>query len=47
VLEIVEAGSKTARGHAQQTMARVREAVFGWDRKRKEINGGRDAANAG
>jgi tryptophanyl-tRNA synthetase len=47
VLEIVEAGSKTARGHAQQTMARVREAVFGWDRKRKEIDSGGDAANAG
>ena len=47
VLEIVEAGSKTARGHAQQTMARVREAVFGWDRKRKEIDASGDAANAG
>jgi tryptophanyl-tRNA synthetase len=47
VLEIVEAGSKTVRGHAQQTMARVREAVFGWDRKRKEIDSGGDAANAG
>jgi tryptophanyl-tRNA synthetase len=47
VLEIVEAGSKTARGHAQQTMARVREAVFGWDRKHREIHGGGDAAKAG
>jgi tryptophanyl-tRNA synthetase len=47
VLEIVEAGSKTARGHAQQTMTRVREAVFGWDRKRKEIDGSGGAANAG
>ena len=47
VLEIIDAGSKRARTHAQQTMARVREAVFGWDRKRKEIDSGRDAANAG
>jgi tryptophanyl-tRNA synthetase len=35
VLEIVDGGSKAARAHAQQTMTRVREAVFG-DRKRKE-----------
>ena len=47
VLEIVQAGSKTARGHAQKTMARVREAVFGWDRKRREIDSGGDVANAG
>jgi tryptophanyl-tRNA synthetase len=47
VLEIVDAGSKTARGHAQQTMVRVREAVFGWDRKRKEIDAGGNAANGG
>ena len=40
VLEIVDAGSKAARVHAQQTMARVREAVFGWEKKRKEISGG-------
>jgi tryptophanyl-tRNA synthetase len=37
VLEIIEAGSKVARTHAQQTMVRVREAVFGWDEKRKEV----------
>jgi tryptophanyl-tRNA synthetase len=45
VLEIIDAGSKVARTHAQQTMVRVREAVFGWEKKRKEISGG--AANAG
>lgn len=43
VLEIIDAGSKTARVHAQQTMAGVREVVFGWEKKRKEISGG-DAA---
>ena len=45
VLEIIDAGSKVARTHAQRTMVRVREAVFGWEKKRKEISGG--AANAG
>jgi tryptophanyl-tRNA synthetase len=37
VLDIIDAGSKTARVHAQETMARVREAVFGWEKKRKEV----------
>ena len=37
VLEIIDAGSKAARTHAQQTMVRVREAIFGWDKKRKEV----------
>src|SRR3984957_16732910 len=37
VLEIIDAGSKTARTEAQTTMSRVREAVFGWDKKRNEI----------
>jgi len=37
VLEIIDAGSKVARTHAQQTMVRVREAVFGWDEKRQEV----------
>jgi tryptophanyl-tRNA synthetase len=37
VLEILDAGSKKARTVAQGTMERVREAVFGWDKKRKEI----------
>jgi tryptophanyl-tRNA synthetase len=37
VMEIIDAGSKTARAEAQTTMSRVREAVFGWDKKRNEI----------
>ncbi|MBZ5541404.1 MAG: tryptophan--tRNA ligase [Acidobacteriia bacterium] len=37
VLEIVDAGSKKARKVAQETMARVREAVFGWEKKRAEV----------
>jgi tryptophanyl-tRNA synthetase len=40
VLEILDAGSKHARVEAQQTMERVREAVFGWKRKRSEIHAG-------
>ena len=40
VLEVIDAGSQKARKVAQGTMERVREAVFGWQRKRKE------AANA-
>jgi tryptophanyl-tRNA synthetase len=39
VLEILNDGSGKARDQAQKTMARVREAVFGWDSKRKEIFG--------
>jgi len=39
VLEILDAGSKRARVVAQGTMERVREAVFGWGKKRKEIGG--------
>jgi tryptophanyl-tRNA synthetase len=39
VLEILDAGSKKARVVAQGTMQRVREAVFGWEKKRKEIGG--------
>src|SRR6267154_687661 len=39
VLEILDAGSKKARTVAQGTMERVREAVFGWSKKRKEIGG--------
>ena len=45
VLELIDAGSKRARVEAVKTMARVREAVFGWEKKRKEISGG-TAANA-
>lgn len=40
VLEILDGGSKKAREVAQGTMERVREAVFGWDKKRKEVAGG-------
>jgi tryptophanyl-tRNA synthetase len=47
VLEVIDAGSKKARAAAQQTMSRVREAVFGWEKKRKEISSGGSAANAG
>ena len=39
VLEILNDGSGKARDQAQKTMARVREAVFGWDSKRKKIFG--------
>jgi tryptophanyl-tRNA synthetase len=39
VLEILDVGSKKARAVAQGTMERVREAVFGWSKKRKEIGG--------
>jgi tryptophanyl-tRNA synthetase len=40
VLEILDEGSKKARKVAKGTMERVREAVFGWEKKRKEIGGG-------
>jgi len=40
VLEILDAGSKKARKVAQGTMERVREAVFGWEKKRKEVASG-------
>jgi tryptophanyl-tRNA synthetase len=46
VLELIDAGSKRARVEAGKTMTRVREAVFGWEKKRKEISGGGTAANA-
>ena len=39
VLQILNRGSDRARDQAQKTMSRVREAVFGWDSKRKEIFG--------
>jgi tryptophanyl-tRNA synthetase len=47
VLEILDEGSNRARRVAQGTMERVREAVFGWQKKRKEISGGGTASNAG
>lgn len=37
VLEVIDAGSAKARVVAQATMERVREAVFGWGRKRNEV----------
>jgi tryptophanyl-tRNA synthetase len=37
VLEILEAGSQKARESAKRTMQRVRESVFGWNRKRSEL----------
>jgi hypothetical protein len=40
VLEILDAGSKRARVEAVKTMERVREAVFGWKRKREEVHAG-------
>ena len=39
VLEMLDAGGKKARVVAQETMGRVREAVFGWGKKRAEILG--------
>jgi tryptophanyl-tRNA synthetase len=46
VLELIDAGSKRARVEAMKTMTRVREAVFGWEKKRKEISTGGSAAKA-
>jgi tryptophanyl-tRNA synthetase len=46
VLEILDEGSKKARAVAQGTMERVREAVFGWEKKRKEIDGASGSAKA-
>jgi len=37
MLEIIEDGSKRARVEAKKTMERVREAVFGWGKKRAEV----------
>lgn len=37
VLEVIDEGSKRARVEAQKTIGRVREAVFGWEKKRAEI----------
>jgi tryptophanyl-tRNA synthetase len=37
VLEILDAGSQKARESAKRTMQRVRESVFGWNRKRSEL----------
>jgi tryptophanyl-tRNA synthetase len=37
VLQVIDTGSKRAREVAKVTMERVREAVFGWQKKRAEI----------
>jgi tryptophanyl-tRNA synthetase len=39
VLQILDAGSAQARKSAQQTMQRVRDSIFNWQRKRSEISG--------
>jgi len=39
VLEVIDEGSKKARAVAKGTMNRVREAVFGWTKKRAEVKG--------
>jgi tryptophanyl-tRNA synthetase len=39
VLEIIDDGSKRARVEAKKTMERVREAVFHWKDKRRDIGG--------
>jgi tryptophanyl-tRNA synthetase len=44
VLEILDEGSRKARTVARGTMARVREAVFGWEKKRAEIDRTADSA---
>ena len=46
VLEVIDEGSKKARVVAQGTMERVREAVFGWEKKRREIVGAAGSAKA-
>jgi tryptophanyl-tRNA synthetase len=46
VLEILDEGSRKARVVAQGTMERVREAVFGWEKKRAETDGTAGRAKA-
>ena len=46
VLKLLDHGSDKARKVAQGTMERVREAVFGWEKKRKEIDGAAGSAKA-
>ena len=46
VLEILDEGSRKARVVAQGTMEGVREAVFGWQKKRSEIEGAAGSAKA-
>jgi len=44
VLRVIDEGSQLARSVAVKTMERVRDAVFGWEKKRAEIAGGGTAA---
>src|ERR1700719_2840655 len=46
VLRILDDGSVKAREVAQKTMARVREAVFKWKKKREEVSAPRAASQA-
>ena len=43
VVDMIHEGSKKARIEAKKTMGRVREAVFGWEKKRAEIKTGSTA----
>ena len=45
-LQILKEGSDKAQTVAQGTMKRVREAVFGWEKKRKQIDGAAGTAKA-
>ncbi len=47
VLEILDAGSTNARKVAKRTMERVREAVFHWGDKRREIGVGEEKPQTG
>jgi tryptophanyl-tRNA synthetase len=47
VLEIIDDGSKRARVEAKKTMERVREAVFHWKDKRREVGGDADRSRPG
>ena len=46
VLELIDDGSKRARVEAQKTIDRVREAVFGWNKKRAELSPAGEAGKA-
>jgi tryptophanyl-tRNA synthetase len=46
VVKMIHEGSQRARAEAQKTIARVREAVFGWDKKRTELSGAAEAGKA-
>jgi tRNA A37 N6-isopentenylltransferase MiaA len=37
-LEIIDAGSAKAHESAKETMARVRESIFHWNQKRRELS---------